>query len=116
VSLLRRSLFKHVGRGVPVARLLLVGEVAVMAGRHISRLDAVERRRLASLLGAAARHPTSLGAAEREELTGLVARMEPRLFLGSAVRRVSPVPLPPRLLYGKRKSRARQAARARRRS
>jgi len=116
MSLLRRSLFNHLGRGVPVARLLLAGEVAVMAGRHVARLDPGERRRLASLLGAAARHPTSLGPAEREELARLVARMEPRLFVGSAVRRVSPVPLPPRLLFGKRKSSARQAARARRRS
>ena len=47
---------------------------------------------------------------EREELAALTAILEPRLFLGSAAKRLSPVPMPKRLLYGPRGSAARSAA------
>jgi hypothetical protein len=43
----------------------------------------------------------------------LLARLEPRLFVGTAVKRLSPVPLPKRLLYGPRKGAARAALVAR---
>jgi hypothetical protein len=111
VSFVARKLLTRVGKGIPVARLLLAADVAVMAGRHVSHLDSDERRRLLALLALGARHPRSLDAAQRDELAALVAKLEPRLFLGRAVRRVSPVPLPARLLYGKRSSPARAAAR-----
>jgi hypothetical protein len=105
-------LLKRVAHGVPVARLLLAGEVAMMAGRHVRHLTAAERRRLAAILAAAARHPRSLSRSDQVELAALVAKLEPRLFVGSAVRRVSPVPIPARLLYGRRGSTTRRAARA----
>ena len=40
---------------------------------------------------------------ERDELTDLVAKMEPRLLAGHAVDKLSPVPIPRRLVYGPRK-------------
>ena len=100
---------KRLSHGVPVARLLLVAEVAILAYHHLSKLDSAQRRRLWILLVRSRGWPRSLTAAERLELLYLVARLEPRLMLGTAVRRVSPVPLPKRLLYGRRGSPARAA-------
>jgi hypothetical protein len=100
-----RSLPKRLARGVPIARVLLVGEVALLAGRHLARLDRGERRRLVALVGRSRGRPGSLSASDRRELY----RLEPRLFVGTALRRISPVPLPKRLLYGSPKNRARRA-------
>jgi hypothetical protein len=107
--LLNSSLPKRLGRGLPIARLLLVGQVALMAGQHLSRIDVRERRRLATLVGRSRGRLSSLSAAERRELAVIVAKLEPRLFMGTALRRLSPVPLPKRLLYGPRHSAARRA-------
>jgi hypothetical protein len=90
-------------KAVPLGRLLLLGEVALMTGRHLKKLDAEERRRLASLVLGSARKHGMLSAGEKVELARLVAKLEPRLLLGTAVRRVSPVPIPGRILYGKRR-------------
>ena len=107
--LLNSSLPKRLGRGLPIARLLLVGQVALMAGQHLSRIDGRERRRLATLVGRSRGRLSSLSAAERRELALIVAKLEPHLFMGTALRRLSPVPLPKRLLYGPRDSAARRA-------
>jgi hypothetical protein len=100
---------KRLSHGVPVARLLLIAEVAILAYRHLAKLDSAERRRLLTLLIRTRGRPRLLTAAERAEFLYLAARLEPRLLLGTAVRRVSPVPLPKRLLYGRRGSPARAA-------
>jgi hypothetical protein len=107
--LLRSPWVKRLSRGVPVARLLLIAEVAFLAPRHLSKLGPAQRRRLFTLLVRARGRPRSLTGAERREFGYLVARLEPRLLLGTAVRRVSPVPVPKRLLYGRRGSAARSA-------
>ncbi len=83
--------------GLPVGGLILTADLAMMAGRHVSKLDRVERRRLVALMRQARGRPSSLTDAERKELRILLAGLEPRLFFGSAVRRLSPVPLPKRL-------------------
>jgi hypothetical protein len=100
---------KRLSHGMPVARLLLVAEVAFLAQRHLSKLDFRQRRRLLTLLVRSRGRPRSLAAPERREFLYLLARLEPRLLLGTAVRRLSPVPLPKRLLYGGRGSPARTA-------
>lgn len=94
---------------MPVARVLLVAQLAILAQRHLSRLGPAQRRRLFVLLVRTRGRPHSLPAGEQRELLYLLARLEPRLFFGTAVRRVSPVPLPKRLLYGRRGSAARVA-------
>jgi hypothetical protein len=109
-SVLTRSLGKRVGRRLPLAPVLLAGEIALMAGRHLARLDGAGRRRLATLVRKSASQPGSLSATEHEELSALIATLEPRLFVGSTIRRLSPMPLPKRLLYGRRGSSARNAA------
>jgi hypothetical protein len=109
--LARRAAIRRFGRVLPVAQLLLAAEIAMLAGRHIAKLSAGERRRLIALVRQARGRPSSLSGGERQELSDLVAKLEPRLFLGSAVKRFSPIPVPKRLLYGRRGSAARQAAR-----
>ena len=106
---LRSRWAKRLSHGVPVARLLLVAEVALLAQRHLTKLDRRQRRRLFTLLVRARGRPRSLSASERREFLGLLARLEPRYFLATAVRRLSPVPMPKRLLYGRRGSPARAA-------
>ncbi len=90
-------------KGPTAARLLLVGEIALQAGRHLAKLEPQERRRLAVLLARAARQRGTLSALERSELLLLLAKLEPRAFIGMAVRRVSPIPIPRRILEGKRR-------------
>lgn len=111
---LQREAVKRFGRGIPLVELLLAAEVAMMAHRHLAQLTPAQRRRLVTLVRRARGRPGALGAAEREELADLVAALEPRLFMGSAVRRLSPVPLPKRALYGRRGSPARLAVKQRR--
>ena len=107
--LLRSPWVRRVSQGVPVARLLLVAELVILAQRHLGKLDSAQRLRLFSLLVRARGRPRSLTAAERYEVVYLVARLEPRLLLGTALRRVIPLPLPNRLLYGRRGATARTA-------
>jgi len=78
---------------LPVLKLLAIGELALVARRHLQHLDPAQRRRLAELV----RRGRGLSAVEREELRGLVAMLDPRAFAGSAVGHLSPVPLPKRL-------------------
>lgn len=108
--LLTRTPAKRLARGVPVVALLGAVEVAKLAKRHLTMLDAAERRRLLALVAKARGGAGALSEGERAELAGLVAKLEPRAFVGSAADRFSPVPVPKRLLYGRRGSRAREGA------
>jgi hypothetical protein len=105
---------KRFGRGIPVVELLLAAQVAMLARRHVQALTPMQRRRLVELVRKAKGRPRALGAEEREELAALVAALEPRAFAGTAASRLSPVPLPKRLLYGRRGSAARKAVARRR--
>lgn len=107
--LLSSSLAKRLAHGVPLARVLLVAQLALIAGRHVRKLDGGERARLVALISRSRGRLSSLSASERLELARLVAKLEPRLFMGTALRRISPVPLPKRLLYGPRRSAVRRA-------
>jgi hypothetical protein len=98
--LLNRRPVKRLLRGVPVVALLSAAEVAMIAKDHLAKLDSSERRRLLALVGRARGRPGSLSEAERDELGMLVAKLQPRLFVGAAADRLSPVPVPKRLLYG----------------
>ncbi len=95
--LLKRRWVKRMAPGLPVGSLLLTADLAMLAGKHVARLDGAQRRRLVALVRETRGRPSTLDEAERRELRILLAALEPRLFVGSAVRRVSPVPLPKRL-------------------
>jgi hypothetical protein len=90
-------------RRLPVLKLLAVAEVAVLAREHLNRLTPAERRRLVELVRHGRGRPSRLSQSERDELTKLVAKTEPRLFAGLTADKLSPVPLPRRLVEGKRR-------------
>ena len=112
--LLKGAPLRRFANGFPIVAVLLAAEIAAMAWTHLAMLNGAQRRRLLALLGQARGRPGSLSDSEREELRALIATLQPRLFLGSATRRLSPVPVPKRVLYGPRGSSARGAAAQRR--
>jgi hypothetical protein len=87
---------------VPVLKLLAAAEVALLARDHVMRLNRQERRRVVELVRIGRGRRRNLSEAEREELATLVAKAEPRLLAGLAVEKLSPLPLPRRLVYGPR--------------
>ncbi|MCW3013382.1 MAG: hypothetical protein JWO02_474 [Solirubrobacterales bacterium] len=101
---------KRFGRGLPIIQVWVLGQLALLAGRHLAKLTPEERRRLATLVARGRGRPSHLSDADAAELRRLVGKLEPRLFAGHAVTRLSPVPVPKRLLYGNRKNPARVAA------
>jgi hypothetical protein len=103
---------KRLTHGIPIGAIFLAGQVAAIAWAHLAKLDGAQRRRLLALVAQSRGRPGSLSKSEREELAALFSILEPRLFLGSATKRLSPVPVPKRLLYGSRGSSARTAAAA----
>ena len=88
---------------LPVLKLLAAGEIALLARSHVAQLEPPERRRFLDLLRKGHGRPKNLSAAERDELSALVAKAEPRLFAGLAADRLSPVPLPRRVVRGPKK-------------
>lgn len=90
---------------LPLLKLLAAAEVALLARDHVTRLDRHERRRLVELARTSHGRRRRLSDAEREELAALISKVEPRLLFGEAVDRMSPVPLPHRVVYGPRKRR-----------
>ncbi len=112
--LLKAVPLRRFANGSPIVGVLLAAEIAAMARTHLAMLNGPQRRRLLALLGQARGRPGSLSDYEQEELWALIATLQPRLFLGSATRRLSPLPVPKRVLYGPRGSSARGAAAQRR--
>ena len=96
--MLRNTVIERVARRVPglrrlpILRVIAIAELALVARKHLQHLTPVQRRRLAELV----RKGRGLTPAERDELRGLVAKLDARAFAGSAVDRLSPVPLPRR--------------------
>jgi hypothetical protein len=84
---------------------LAAAELAMLARDHVARLSPSERRRLLELMRKGHGRPRNLSLGERAELAALLARMEPRLFAGQVVDKLSPFPLPRRLVFGSRVSR-----------
>jgi hypothetical protein len=87
---------------LPWFKVLALAQILLLAQRHVQLLEPRDRRRFAELAGRALRE-RRLKERDRDELASLLRRMEPRAFAGGAVDRLSPLPLPQRLLYGKRK-------------
>jgi hypothetical protein len=90
-------------RRVPLVTLLSIAELGLMARSHARRLTPHERRRLFILIRSARGRRNNLTPTEREELANLVAQLEPRLLAAEAVHRLSPVPVPKRLIAGRRR-------------
>jgi len=80
-------------RRLPLVRLLVLGEVVMLAREHYERLTPRERRRLVVLVRDARGRPGRLSSSERRELEELVAKAEPKLFARTAAEKLSPVSL-----------------------
>lgn len=87
-------------RRIPVLKLIALAELIVIARAHIAKLDPAEWRRLLELVRTARGRPSNLSARQRRELRTLIEKVEPRVFAGEAIDKLSPVPIPDRLLYG----------------
>jgi hypothetical protein len=81
-------------------KLLAGAELALLTRDHVQRLTPSERRRLLALVYAGRGRRSRLTGTERGELEHLMDKLEARLLMGHAVDRLSPVPLPRRLVYG----------------
>lgn len=92
-------------RAIPLARVLVAAEIVLLAHDHIVQLEPQERRRIVELLRKGHGRRRNLTETERLELAGLVAKAEPRLFVGHAAEKFSPVPLPRRIVEGRRRRR-----------
>lgn len=78
-------------RRMPLARLVLLAELGMLAKVHFERLTPAERRRIVLLLKEARGRPQNLSERERGELNKLVAKVEPKAFANEAVERFSPM-------------------------
>jgi hypothetical protein len=83
-------------RRLPVLRLLVLGEIALLARDHVERLSPKERHRFVVLLREARGRPSTLSSRKHAELQALVAKAEPQLFARVAADKLSPIPLPGR--------------------
>jgi hypothetical protein len=86
-------------------KLLVAAELLMLARDHVLWLTPQERRRLFALVRLGRGRRRNLTDSERLELAMLIAKMEPRMFAGETVEKLSPLPLPRRLLYGPRRRR-----------
>ncbi len=93
---------------LPILKLLAIAEVAILANQHFQRLNAQERNRLLTLVRTSRGRRGNLTQAERTELAELLNKMEPRLFAGAALDKVSPFPLPKRFTQGPKSERERR--------
>lgn len=88
---------------IPLARLLAAARIVMLARDHWHYLEPAERRRLIALVRQTHGRPRNLSPGERLELARLVAKADPRLFAGLVAQRFSPVPLPGRVVRGRRR-------------
>jgi hypothetical protein len=86
-----------------VVKLLAAAEIALLARDHVMRLSPAERRRLVTLVRVGRGRRSRLSDRDRRELEALLSKLEPRILMGEAVDRLSPVPLPRRIVYGARR-------------
>jgi hypothetical protein len=85
-------------RRIPILRLIVLAEMAVLARAHIAKLEPAEWRRMVELIRIGRGRPGSLSPRQRRELSALVEKAEPRLFALEALGKLSPVSVPTRLL------------------
>ena len=77
---------------MPLFRLLAIGRTALLARRHLRRLDASDRHRLLELV----RKGRGMSAGQRDELRTILSKLGPREFAYATADAFSPVKLPRR--------------------
>jgi hypothetical protein len=88
---------------IPLARLIAAAKVLMLARNHWHKLEPAERRRVVALVRQTRGRPRNLSGNERLELARLIAKADPRLFAGLVAQRFSPMPLPGRVVRGRRR-------------
>jgi hypothetical protein len=78
-------------RRLPLARLVIAAELAVLAKAHLDRLKPSERKRLLILLRDARGIPKNLTGRDRREFEKLVEKLEPSIFASTAAEKFSPL-------------------------
>jgi hypothetical protein len=96
------SALARTARVIPLARLVAAGQIVLLARQHWHRLEPDERRRLITLVRQGRGRSRNLSTRDRIELSRLIAKADPRLFAGLVAQRFSPVPLPRRMVRGRR--------------
>lgn len=91
-------------RRLPAAKLLALGEIVLLTREHVARLEPHERRRVLELVRIGRGRPSNLTPRQRAELHALVAKADPRLYIGLVADKLSPVKLPKRVVRGKRRA------------
>jgi hypothetical protein len=91
-------------KAVPLARLVAAGQIVLLARQHWHRLEPQERRQLITLVRRGHGRSRNLSPRDRDELARLIHKADPRLFAGLVAQRFSPVPLPGRLVRGRRRT------------
>jgi hypothetical protein len=81
-------------RMLPVVRLIMAAEVLVIGKHHLDRITPDERGQMLRLLAKAKGRPKNLSEQDQIDLTKIVEKLEPRLFLAEATDRISPVGVP----------------------
>ncbi len=89
-------------RAIPVGRVLAAAQIVMLARRHWHQLEPIERRRVITLVRMAKGRRGNLTKNEWLELANLVAKADPRGFAGLAAERFSPLPLPRRVVRGRK--------------
>jgi hypothetical protein len=79
-------------KSMPLVRLLAIAKTALLARRHLRRLDADDRNRLLVLV----RKGRGMRAGERDELRRILAKLGPGEFAYATADAFSPVKLPRR--------------------
>jgi hypothetical protein len=77
-------------RRMPVARLLILGQLLLLARDHIERLTPKERRRFVTIVRDTRGVPSKLTPSARRELEELIAKIEPKIFAQTAAGMFSP--------------------------
>ena len=80
-------------RRIPVARLLAVAEVLLLARQHLLKLEPQERQRIVELVRRGRGRGRNLTERERRELHQLVQKAEPREFAKTAAKKLVGLPL-----------------------
>lgn len=85
------SLARSATRWTAWGRAIAIGEIALLAKRHLDRLEPGEGTELRRLLTKSKGRPGNLTAAERSRLLALVKRLEPAVFARTAATSASPL-------------------------
>lgn len=73
---------------IPAARLIILGELLMLANEHVHKLEPQERRRVLELVRRGHGRPGNLSDRDRRELGRLLDKAEPREFVKTAGKRM----------------------------